>query len=112
MNIVRISNSELDKLKSEVLELKYSLKHQQIAYYLMLLQKLVDILQSNFQKFCKKAVQYFIQNNHLFCQQDHNVLLCQIVNQSEKQNQIIQALHNKSDYRDKNVTFIKVLQHY
>ena len=50
----------------------------------MLLQKSADILQSDFQKFHKKTVQYFIQDDHLFHQQDHNVLLHQIVNQSEK----------------------------
>ena len=48
LNIVRISNSELDELKSEILKSEYSLKHQQITYYLTLLQKLVDILQSDF----------------------------------------------------------------
>ena len=58
---------EMDKLKNEILESEYSLEYQQIAYYLMLLQKLIDILQLNFQKFCKKTVQYFIQDNHLFC---------------------------------------------
>ena len=60
LNIVRISNSELNELKSEILESEYSLKHQQITYYLMLLQKSIDILQSDFQKFCKKTVQYFV----------------------------------------------------
>ena len=67
LNIVRISNLKLDKLKNEILESEYSLEHQQIAYYLMLLQKLIDILQSDFWKFCKKTVQYFVQDNHLFC---------------------------------------------
>ena len=89
LNIVRILNSELNELKNEILELKYFLEHQQITYYLTLLQKLTDISQSDFQKFCKKTVQYFVQDNHLFCQQSCNVLFCQIVNQSEKQNQII-----------------------
>ena len=56
LNIVRISNSKLDELKSEILESEYSLKHQQIAYYLTLLQKLTDISQSDFRKFCKKTV--------------------------------------------------------
>src|SRR5436190_10771753 len=67
LNIIRILNSKLDKLKSEILKSEYSLKHQQIAYYLTLLQKSVDILQSDFWKFCKKTVQYFVQDNHLFC---------------------------------------------
>ena len=56
LNIVRISNLELDKLKSEILESEYSLKHQQIAYYLTSLQKSTDISQSDFRKFCKKTV--------------------------------------------------------
>ena len=80
LNIVRISNLKLDKLKNEILESEYFLEYQQIAYYFTLLQKLIDILQSDFQKFHKKTVQYFIQDDHLFCWQDCNVLLCQIVN--------------------------------
>src|SRR5205085_3663342 len=64
LNIIRISNSKLDKLKNKILESEYSFKYQQITYYLMLLQKSVDILQSDFQKFCKKTVQYFIQDDH------------------------------------------------
>ena len=36
----------------------------------------------------------------------------QIVNQSEKWNQIIQVLHDEFDYKNKNVMFIKVSQHY
>ena len=60
LNIIRILNSELNKLKSEILESKYFFEHQQIAYYLISLQKLIDISQSDFQKFCKKTVQYFI----------------------------------------------------
>ena len=91
---------------------EYFLKYQQIAYYFTLLQKLIDISQSDFQKFHKKTVQYFIQDDHLFCQQSHNILLHQIVNQSEKQNQIIQALHDKFSYKNKNATFIKVSQYY
>ena len=105
-------NSKLDELKNEILESEYSLEHQQIAYYFTLLQKLIDISQSDFQKFCKKTVQYFVQDDHLFHQQDCNILLHQIVNQSEKQNQIIQALHDKSDHKNKNAIFIKILQHY
>ena len=66
LNIIRISNLKLDELKSEVLKSEYSLKHQQITYYLTLLQKLVDILQSDFWKFHKKTMQYFIQDDHLF----------------------------------------------
>ena len=56
LNIVRISNSELDKLKNGILKSEYSLEYQQIAYYLMSLQKSVDISQSDFWKFCKKTV--------------------------------------------------------
>ena len=112
MNIVRISNLKLNELKNEILESEYSLKYQQITYYLTLLQKSADISQSNFWKFHKKTMQYFIQDDYLFCWQDCNVLLCQIVNQSEKWNQIIQVLHDESDYRNKNVMFIKVLQYY
>ena len=48
LNIIRILNSKLNELKSEILESEYSFKHQQIAYYLMLLQKLINILQSDF----------------------------------------------------------------
>ena len=48
LNIVRISNSELNELKNEILESEYFLEHQQITCYLMLLQKLIDILQSDF----------------------------------------------------------------
>ena len=44
LNIIRISNSELDKLKNEILKSEYFFEHQQIAYYLTLLQKLIDIL--------------------------------------------------------------------
>ena len=88
-------------MKNEILELKYFLEYQQITYYLMLLQKLIDILQLNFQKFCKKIVQYFVQDDYLFYWQDCNILLCQIVNQSEKWNQIIQALHDESDHKNK-----------
>ena len=66
LNIVRISNSELDELKNEILESEYFFEHQQITYYLISLQKLTDILQSDFQKFHKKTVQYFIQDDHLF----------------------------------------------
>ena len=48
LNIIRISNLKLDELKSEILKSEYSFKHQQIAYYLISLQKLIDILQLNF----------------------------------------------------------------
>ena len=48
LNIIRILNLKLNKLKNEILESEYSFEHQQIAYYLTLLQKLADILQSNF----------------------------------------------------------------
>ena len=112
LNIVRITNSELNELKNEILKSEYSLEHQQIMYYLISLQKSADISQSNFRKFHKKTLQYFIQDDHLFHQQDCNVSLHQVMNQSEKQNQIIQALHDESDHRDKNVTFIKVSQYY
>ena len=84
LNIVRISNSELDELKSEIFESEYSFKHQQITYYLTLLQKLINISQLNFWKFHKKTVQYFVQDDYLFHQQSHNIPLHQIVNQSEK----------------------------
>ena len=103
------NDSKLNELKNEILKSEYFFEHQQIANYLTSLQKLIDISQLNFWKFCKKTVQYFVQDDHLFCWQNHNVSLCQIVNQSEKQNQIIQALHDESDYKDKNTTFIKVL---
>ena len=76
------------------------------------LQKLIDILQLNFWKFHKKTVQYFVQDDHLFHWQDCNVLLHWIVNQSEKWNQIIQALHDEFDHKDKNVMFIKISQYY
>ena len=84
LNIVRILNLKLNKLKDNVFESEYFFKHQQITYYLMSLQKLTDISQLNFEKFYKKTVQYFIQDDHLFCWQSCNVFLCQIVNQSEK----------------------------
>ena len=48
LNIVRILNLKLNKLKNEILEFEYSFEHQQIAYYLTLLQKLIDISQLNF----------------------------------------------------------------
>ena len=43
LNIIRISNLKLDKLKNEVLESEYFFEHQQIANYLTSLQKLTDI---------------------------------------------------------------------
>ena len=67
LNIVRILNLKLNELKSEIFESEYFLEYQQITYYLMLLQKLIDISQSDFQKFHKKTVQYFVQDDHLFC---------------------------------------------
>ena len=48
LNIVRISNLKLDKLKNEIFESEYFFKHQQITYYLTSLQKSVDISQLNF----------------------------------------------------------------
>ena len=67
LNIIRILNLKLDKLKSEILKSEYFFEHQQITYYLTLLQKLTDISQSDFRKFHKKTVQYFVQDDHLFC---------------------------------------------
>ena len=56
LNIIRISNLKLNELKNEILKSEYSFKHQQITYYLILLQKLTDILQSDFRKFHKKTL--------------------------------------------------------
>ena len=67
LNIVRILNSELNELKNEIFKSEYFLEHQQIIYYLTSLQKLIDISQLNFWKFCKKTVQYFVQDDYLFC---------------------------------------------
>ena len=66
MNIIRILNSKLNKLKNEILESEYFFEHQQIAYYFTLLQKLTDISQSNFRKFHKKTLQYFCKKINRF----------------------------------------------
>ena len=60
LNIVRILNLKLNKLKNEILKSEYSLEHQQITYYFTSLQKSIDISQSNFWKFHKKTMQYFV----------------------------------------------------
>ena len=65
-NCVRISISELDDQKNEIFEFRYSLEHQQIVYYLMTLQKSAEVLQSDFKNFRKRAMQYLVQDNHLF----------------------------------------------
>ena len=43
LNIIRILNLKLNELKNKLLESEYFFEHQQITYYLMLLQKLIDI---------------------------------------------------------------------
>ncbi len=70
LNCVKISVLELDETENEILEPEYSLKHQQIVYYLTLLQKLIVIPQASFKDFRKRALWYLVQDGHLFRQQD------------------------------------------
>ena len=112
LNCVRISVSELEEQEDGILETGYSLEHRQIAYYLSMLQKPADVSQSDFKNFRKKALQYLVQDGHLFRRQGRNVPLRRVVDPPDERNQIIQSLHDESGHRGKNGTFTKVSQRY
>ena len=66
LNTVQVSVSELENKDSCVLESEYSVRHQQIVYYLISLRKPSAIYKLEFSKFKKTALRYLVQDSHLF----------------------------------------------
>ena len=84
LNIVQISVLQVDNLENPVLKSEYLIKYYKITFFLTLLIKPENMSQTEYQDFKKRALWYIIQGAHLFCCQERNVSLWQVVDPSIK----------------------------
>ena len=62
-----------------------------------------------FKKFKKKALNFKIQEEHFFCRNSKNILMRRVMNSLEKRLQILTALHDEFDHREKKETYRRVI---
>ena len=79
LDVVQVTTSEIEEEKSNILEFRYSEKHQKIAWYLTTLKRSDKMNRSEFQNFKRKILQFFTQEEYLFCYQRKNISLQQVI---------------------------------
>ena len=62
-----------------------------------------------FKKFKKKTLNFKIQEEHFFRQNSKNIFMRQMMNSLEERLQILTALHDKSDHREKEEIYRPVI---
>ena len=100
------------ELKKEILTTEYFDKFKIIAKYLTTLQKSSKMTRKKFRKFKKKTLSFKIQEEHFFRRNNKNILMRQVINSLEKRLQILTALHDKSDHREKKEIYRRVIDRY
>lgn len=95
-----------------VFENFYFEQSQKIVIYLIILRKFSKMTFKKFNKFKKNALKFKMQNDHLFRRNNKNVFLRRIIDSSEKRMRIIEFLHDKSEHRDREDIYRRIVDHY
>ena len=99
---------EEKKLKKRILTTKYFDKFKAIVKYLTTLQKSSKMTKKELRKLKKKTLNFKIQEEHLFCRNNKNILMRRVIDSLEKRFRILTALHDKSDHREKKETYRQI----
>ena len=95
-----------------ILKESYSARSEQIAQYLTTLKRPEDIPRSVFHKWKKHALQFVVQNDHLFRQKSKNVPLRRVVDDERTQREIIRAMHDGTGHKGRETTYHRIAQRY
>lgn len=111
LNSLRVSPISLDE-PTPILVDGYSDHFQKIAAYLTTLRRPLEMDAKEFNAFKKKAVEFKVQDNYLFCRNSKNVpMRCVVDNPIERQT-ILQQLYDESGHKSQEGTYCRVADWY
>lgn len=119
-NLKNVLDAELDCLdvapisidQLHVLEAGFSKKSIQIATYLTTLHPSDKMSIKKFKKFKAEALRYKVVNHILFRRNTKNIPLKRVIDNPEKQTNIIAALHDDSEHKKRESTYSKIADKY
>ncbi len=95
-----------------ILKDSYSEYFKKITCYLIFLSCLFKMSTKEFQKFKHEALKFMIQDKHLFKRFNKTVSVQRMMNLQEEHSNILQKLHDKSDYHKRKRIYQKMINRY
>jgi hypothetical protein len=83
-----------------------------IAEYLLTLSRPEGMSSSEFYRFKKKAMKFFVQDDFLFRRASKNLPAKRVIDDKKKRKDILKALHEESGHRDREATYRKIADRY
>ena len=112
MNCVRIASVRMTAANERVLLSEYSNESKRIAVWLIILSRSANMNIKQFLKFKMHALKHLIRKKHLFRRMNKNVSMRRMIDDQAIKTQILEAMHEKSDHREKKKTYQKIATKY
>ncbi len=95
-----------------ILKDSYSEYFKKIACYLIFLSRSFEMSTKEFWKFKYEVLKFMIQDKHLFKRFNNIAFVQKMMNLQEKRSNILQKLHDESDYHEREKTYQKMINRY
>ncbi len=95
-----------------ILKDSYSEHFKKIACYLIFLSRSFEMSTKEFQKFKHEVLKFMIQDKHLFKRFNKTASVQRVMNLQEERSNILQKLHDESDYCERKKTYQKMINRY
>jgi len=95
-----------------ILKDSYSEHFKKITCYLIFLSRLFEMSTKEFRQFKHEVLKFMIQDKHLFKRFNKTASVKRMMNLQEECNNILQKLHDKSDYYEREKTYQKMINRY
>ncbi len=90
----------------------YSELFKKITHYLIFVSYLFEMLTKEFWKFKHEALKFIIQDKHLFKRFNKTVSVQRMINFQEERSNILQKLHDESNYHKREKIYQKMINKY
>ena len=112
MNCVRIASVRMTAANERILLSEYSNESKKIAVWLIILSKSANMNIKQFLKFKMHALKHLIRKKHLFRRINKNVSMRRMIDDRIIKTQILEAMHEKFDHREKKRIYQKIATKY
>ena len=112
MNCVRIAFIRMTAAKERLFLSEYSNESKKITVWLIILNKSANMNIKQFLKFKMHALKHLIRKKHLFRRMNKNVFMRQMIDDQAIKTQILEAMHEESDHREKEEIYQKIATKY
>ena len=112
MNCVQIVFIRMIAANEKILLFEYSNESKRITVWLIILNKSANINIKQFLNFKMYAFKHLIWKKHLFRQMNKNVSMRRMIDDQAIKTQILEAMHEKSDHKEKKKTYQKIATKY